>query len=40
MRRIGTFSSRLEKKNGMRNCWKVDREGDKNWTVIKRLKFS
>jgi hypothetical protein len=28
-----TSSWKQERRNGMRNCWRVDREGDNNWTI-------
>jgi hypothetical protein len=27
------------RRNVMRNCWRVNREGDNNWTVKERLKI-
>jgi hypothetical protein len=35
---VGTSSWRRGRRNGMRNCRKEDREGDKNWTVKKKIK--
>jgi hypothetical protein len=34
---MGAFSWRQGRRNGMRNCQRVDCEGDKNWNV-KRIK--
>ena len=30
---MGAFSWRQGRRNGMRNCQRVDCEGDKNWNV-------
>jgi hypothetical protein len=32
---VGTSSWRQGKRNGMKNCWRVDLEGDNDWTTKK-----
>jgi hypothetical protein len=36
---MGTFSWIWSRRIGMRNCHRVDQEGDNDWTVKKRLKI-
>jgi hypothetical protein len=37
---MGIFSWRQDRRNGMRNCLKVDLEGVNGWTGKKKLRIS